>query len=191
MPNATITDIIMILAVFLGPIVAVRITRYIDDRKEKRERQLNIFRVLMATRAATLSPGHIEALNLIDVEFETRVKKNKKILSAWRAYLNHVGDRNFPQETWYSRRTELLIKILHEMSIVLNYDFDETQIKTSVYSPEAHGEMEDDQTAIRRGLRNVVEGKTVIPMYVVNLPDTQQGRNTENDVQQANKQIDN
>ncbi len=51
----TITDWLMITAVFLGPIVAVRLTRYLDDRKEVRARKLEIFKTLMATRAYTSS----------------------------------------------------------------------------------------------------------------------------------------
>ena len=56
------------------------------------------------------------------------------------------------------------------MATVLGFDFDKVHIRRSVYSPVAHGELEDDQTAIRRGVRALIEGKVVLPMYVVNLP---------------------
>ncbi|WP_416208208.1 DUF6680 family protein [Halomonas sp.] len=55
----------MITAVFLGPVVAVRLTRYLDNQKEIRERKVNIFKTLMATRAYTVSWAHVEALNRI------------------------------------------------------------------------------------------------------------------------------
>jgi len=51
----TIADWLMITAVFLGPIVAVRLTRYLDDQKEIRARKLDIFKTLMATRAYNVS----------------------------------------------------------------------------------------------------------------------------------------
>lgn len=69
------TEIIMVLAVFLGPVVAVRLTRFLDDRKEVRERKLWIFKTLMATRAYTLAQTHVEALNRIDLEFEPTIQK--------------------------------------------------------------------------------------------------------------------
>lgn len=49
----TIADWLMILAVLLGPIIAVRLTRYLDTKKEERERKLSVFKTLMATRAYT------------------------------------------------------------------------------------------------------------------------------------------
>ena len=65
-----VTDLIMIAAVFLGPIVAVRLTRYLDNRKEIKERKLEIFKSLMATRSYIVSWLHVEALNRIDLEFD-------------------------------------------------------------------------------------------------------------------------
>ena len=50
-----IADLVMILAVFAGPIVAVQLSRYLDRKKEIHERKLVIFKTLMATRATTLS----------------------------------------------------------------------------------------------------------------------------------------
>ncbi|MFX6755224.1 DUF6680 family protein, partial [Acinetobacter baumannii] len=59
-------DILMIIAVLLSPVIAVQVTRYLDNKKEARERQLWVFKTLMATRALSLSPHHVEALNRID-----------------------------------------------------------------------------------------------------------------------------
>ena len=74
-----LTDILTVAAIFLGPIVAVRLTRYLDDRKETRGRKIHIFKVLMATRGTALSPMHVEALNLIDLEFSAKNKKKKRL----------------------------------------------------------------------------------------------------------------
>ena len=71
----TVTDLIMIAAVFLGPIVAVRLTRYLDNRKEIKERKLEIFKSLMATRSYIVSWLHVEALNRIDLEFDRNQDK--------------------------------------------------------------------------------------------------------------------
>ena len=90
-------------AVFIGPIVAVRLTRYLDNKKEARERRLWIFKTLMATRATTLSPHHIEALNRIDLEFDGKSLGDREVIDAWKAYLDLLGDMKVPQEQWGMR----------------------------------------------------------------------------------------
>ncbi len=77
MDKITIADWFMIGAVFLGPIVAVQLTRYLDNKKEIRERKLWVFKTLMATRASALSPHHVEALNRIDLEFDSNHRQGK------------------------------------------------------------------------------------------------------------------
>jgi hypothetical protein len=165
----TIADGLMIFAVLLGPIVAVRLTRYLDDRKEMRERKLWIFKTLMATRAYTLSPLHVEALNRIDLEFEVRKKNEKQVLDTWKQYLDLLGSRDLSPEQWNLRRTDLLVELLNHMGKCVGYDFDKTQIKNGTYSPVAHGRIEEQQEAIRQGIVDLMEGRRVIPMFVTNL----------------------
>lgn len=76
----------------------------------------------------------------------------------------------YPPEQWNIKRVELLVELLHKMAQVLDYDFDKTHIKNSSYMPMAHGNIEDEQKAIRAGLIQVLEGKLPIPMTVVNWP---------------------
>lgn len=166
----TIADWLMITAVFLGPVVAVRLTRYLDDKKEVRARKLDIFKTLMATRAYNLSWTHIEALNRIDLEFDKSHKKEKEVIEAWKEYLDLLGDTSIPMDQWGVKRVDLLIELLHKMARVLDYDFDKTHIKNSSYSPRAHGETEEQQNALRKGLIEVLEGKRQLPMSITNWP---------------------
>ena len=164
----TIADGLMIFAVLLGPIVAVRLTRYLDEQKEVRERKLGIFKTLMATRAYTLSPGHVEALNRIDLEFSANRRGEKKVIENWRAYLDLLGDRGIPQEQWGTRRVDLLVELLYHMGQSLGYDFDKTQIKNGTYAPVGHGRVEEEQAAIRTSLLEVLSGDRAVPMHVTN-----------------------
>lgn len=166
----TIADWLMISAVFLGPIVAVRLTRYLDDKKEVRGRKLDIFKTLMATRVYNVSWSHVEALNRIDLEFDKNNKKEKEVIEAWKEYLDLLGNTGIPIEQWGVKRIELLVELLHKMAKVLNYDFDKTHIKNSSYSPRVHGETEEQQNILRRGLVEVLEGKRSIPMEITNWP---------------------
>jgi len=172
-----LTVVLTVAAIFLGPIVAVQLTRYLDDKKEVRERKLRVFKVLMTTRGYTLSPGHVESLNMIDLEFNGKSKKEKEVINAWKVYLDHLGNSTITGDQWGVRRIDLFVDLLHQMAKVLKFEFDKVHIKNAVYSPRAHGELEDDQTAIRRGFRELLECKRIIPMYVTNLhapPPSQQ-----------------
>jgi hypothetical protein len=169
--SMTIADWLMILAVLLGPIIAVQLTRYLDNIKEVRERKLNIFKTLMATRAYTISWDHVMTLNRIDLEFNKKNKKEKAVIEAWKAYLDLLGDKNITGEQWIVKRIDLLVELLHKMALVLDYDFDKTHIKNSSYSPVAHGNIENEQTAIRKELIELLEGKRHLPMYITNWPN--------------------
>jgi Family of unknown function (DUF6680) len=167
----TMADWIMVFAVSVSPLLAVQATRWVDIARENRLRRVYIFRVLMATRAAGLSQNHVEALNLIPVEFDKASGKDKNVIEAWKVYLGHLNDGEFPAEQWLTRKTDLLVELLYEMSRRLKYDFDRDHIRRSVYSPSAHGELEDDNRAIRKCFRELLECKRPLPMFVTNLPE--------------------
>lgn len=168
-----IQDWLMILSVLAGPIIAVQLTRFVDSKKEQRDRKLQIFKTLMATRAYTVSPQHVEALNRIDLEFSNKHKKERNVVYAWKEYLDLLGDTDMPRDQWGTKRVELLVELLHSMAHVLNYEFDKTHIKNSAYAPVAHGDIEAQQTAVRMGVIKILEGKCELPMYVTNLHPTE------------------
>jgi hypothetical protein len=169
----TIADWLMIAVVFIGPIVAVRLTRFLDDRREIRDRKLNIFKTLMATRAYNVSWPHVEALNRIDLEFEKDDPKERAVLNAWKEYHDLLGDKHLSPEQWAAKRVDLLVELLHKMALVLNYDFDKTHIKNSSYAPKVHGDMEAQQEAFRRMMIELLEGKR--PLIVMPPPPSGSG----------------
>ncbi len=169
MSSVTITDWLIILAIILGPIIAVQLTKYIDSKKEDTKRKLDIFKTLMSTRAYTISWEHVKALNTIDLEFNNSNPKEKEVLNAWKAYLHLLGSDS-TTASWREQRVELLADLLHKMAIVLSYDFDKTHIKTSSYSPVAHADIEDEQLIIRRGVIEMLQGKKSLPMHITQLP---------------------
>ncbi len=169
----TIADWLMIAAVLLGPIIAVQLTRHLDNKKEERERKLQVFKTLMATRSYAVSWDHVGALNRIDLEFDKDDKKEKAVIEAWKAYLDLLRDGSISSEQWNIKRIDLFVELLHKMAQVLDYDFDKTHIKNSSYSPEAHGNIEEEQKALRTGLIEVLAGKRSIPMTVVNWSQNQ------------------
>ena len=165
-----ITDIIMIVAIVIGPIAAVWITERLRKKEDKRNRQVHIYRMLMATRAAGLAPQHVEALNLVETEFSSGSKKDNTVVSAWKLYLSHLNDKNYPPESWGARRADLLVELLYEMSQALGYGHDKAAIKTGAYYPQGYGEIEGEQQALRRGLLQVLAGQNHINIAMTSFP---------------------
>ena len=156
-----------IIAIILGPIVALWIQRNSEERREKRNRKLVIFKELMATRATTLSPRHVDALNAIEVEFSKGGGKVEKlVLDTWRLYLEHLntsGTLSGDQlQRWVERKLELLIDLLYEMSRALQYDFDKVALKKNIYAPRGHSELEIDQRLLRQQVIEITAGKRPI-----------------------------
>jgi hypothetical protein len=75
----------IVFATLLGPVLAVQAQKWIERARERKQRKIGIFRTLMATRAAFLSPAHVEALNAVPIEFYG----NRKIVNSWKEYLDY------------------------------------------------------------------------------------------------------
>lgn len=175
-----IKDWITISAVILGPILAVQAQKLIESIKGRKERKLRLFHTLMETRATRLSGQHVSALNMIDLEFYGRSlfgkrwqsEADKKVTNAWKVYNDHLNNR-VPDErldAWTDKSFELFTSLLYAMAQSLGYDFDEVQLKRGCYNPVRHGRIESEQTRIREGLVEVLDGKRSIPMAVTYLP---------------------
>ncbi|MDZ7852155.1 MAG: DUF6680 family protein [Halomonas sp.] len=104
------------------------------------------------------------------LEFDKNHKKERDVIDAWKEYLDLLNNSTIPIDQWGVKRVDLLVELLHKMARVLNYDFDKTHIKNSSYSPRAHGETEDEQAALRRGLIEVLGGNRPLPMFITNFP---------------------
>jgi hypothetical protein len=116
----TISDWLVIFAILAAPIVALQIQKYIEDRKEIRARKMQIFRTLMATRATRLDSKHVEALNMIDIEFF----ESKKITEAWKLLLDNFV--NYPKDIKdpnYQVQLNLCVEKSNNLFINLLYEF--------------------------------------------------------------------
>ncbi len=172
----TISDGLMLVAVLLAPILAVQVQKALERYREDRARKLQVFKTLMATRAATLSPEHVQALNMIDLEFHG--PKHRAVTVAWKEYLDHLAmfpkdDEKF-QVVWADKRADLLTGLLMEMGKSLEYQFDAVQVKKGIYAPEGHAQIEDEQVLLRRGLIQLLYGNRSLKMDVQSFPVDEQ-----------------
>jgi hypothetical protein len=166
--DMTISDGFMITAVVLGPILAVQVQKFIEKWNEARGRKLGIFKTLMATRGARLSPQHVQALNMIDLEFSSDNPKEKTVLDAWKTYLEHLY--NVPRDSqdpnyqtkftlWDSKSSEYLIALLSAMGKSAGFVFDEVQLKKGAYTPQGYIDLETENSLIRRGTLDILYGR--------------------------------
>ena len=166
-------NFLTVLAILLAPLIALRVSRFLDKRKEDKARRLDVFRTLMATRAAGLSPQHVEALNRIDIEFYG----DEEVLGPWKVYHDHLtlaanikDDEKGKWDTWTSKTGDLLTNLLFKMAKSLGYKFDEIQIKRGHHYPKGYAENFMDQLIIRRGLVDIFVGKKAFPVLAAVLP---------------------
>jgi hypothetical protein len=165
-----LADIAIILATGLGPILAVQVQKIFEKRRATEGRRLQIFRMLMATRATRLSPAHVEALNAIPVEFYGNSQALRQIQDDWKSYLDTLANKDLTGQVIAEKRNNAFIDMLYSMSRFIGYSFSKSAIENDVYRPEGHVIIETDQEIIRRGLAKILSGETMIPMAVKEFP---------------------
>ena len=154
-----------VLAVVLSPVLALCLTVWWNNKQEAKKRKIDIFRVLMATRAEGLSRLHVEALNKIDIEFYG----DESVIGSWKLYLNHLNNYN-NDKAWQDKRADLLIDLLFQMAHSLGYKFNKADIKRDFYRPQAYIDLEADQRIIRKGLVDIFQKKELFPIFAVVSP---------------------
>lgn len=174
----TVSDWMIVCATLLGPIVAVQVQKAIERARDSRNQKTWVFHQLMATRAAQLSPQHVQALNMIDLAFYEkgpgrRRKTAQRVLDQWKEYLDHLSDRELRDrdgDGWLSKAEDLQVDLLVVIGQDVGFTFDRVQLRKGAYNPEAHGRLEDEQNQVRRLAISVLEGRTSLSMHVASLP---------------------
>lgn len=158
------------LAVLVSPLFALEVQKRLEDRRASLDRKMAIFRKLMTTRATQMSPAHVEALNGIEVEFYAKGGPDKKVLDAWRLYINHLNTQAGNGDAlnrWVDKKGDLLIDLLYEMSQRLKYDIDKVTMQKNAYHPLGFVEIETEQHALRKAALAVFSGERPIQATVV------------------------
>lgn len=162
----------IVLATFCGPIAAVQAQMFLDRRRAQRNRREQIFYTLMRTRATSLSPEHVQALNAVPLEF----RGVKDITDAYKTYINHVyTPMPVPPadpKPWVDLRIDLLIDIMAKMAAKLGYKYTTVELKRDYYNPIWHSTVETEQNTIRQGLAKALSGSG-IPVEVKGDPEAQ------------------
>jgi len=158
----TTLGVAIVIATFAGPICAVIVTRWVDNKRALRNRQLEVFRALMRTRKNAIQPDHVNALNLVEIEFHNA----ETVLSAYRDLMRHInsgGAGTDPQ--WTDKHRSFLTKLLSAMAANLGYKIEQLDVFEGGYYPSGWGTESEQQLAIRLGLLELLSGKRSLPVH--------------------------
>ena len=173
MNRATVLfNVLTLIAIFTGPIVAIQLQRVLERRRERQQRKLFIFRSIMSNRASILNVHYVQALNLIDIDFAGDAKIDKAVRTAWKILLDHLSPPAEKKRTAAEiaaaneRAIDLRVALMKTMADALGYEFDEVQIKKGSYLPTGHTDIENEQNQMRKRLLEVLKGDRRIPVGV-------------------------
>lgn len=155
-------EISTLLAIFFGPVIAVLVTRYIDRLRERRSRRMEIFRSLMTTRRLKLSPEHVSALNLIEIEYY----KNERVLEKWKAYVDHLQTSEGDPKRWNELADAYYTELVQAIGRTLGYNIEQLSIFQGGYAPRGWEMVEAEQTQFRKLVIEVLEGNRPFPIIM-------------------------
>jgi Family of unknown function (DUF6680) len=178
---------ISLAAIFLAPLLAVQAQKLIESARDKRARRERLFHILMGTRAARVSAEHVQALNMIDLEFygarflgmRFRLAGNRRITECWREYRDHLNSHpgvdaeKHTIDAWGEAGNTFFVALLHALSQCLGYDFDRVELAKGVYSPTAHFKTAITQIALQEWLLGVANGTQSVPLRVTQSDEEQ------------------
>lgn len=146
----------IVLATFAGPVAAILVSALMTTKQEGRgrlrESRMWLFRTLLRTRGIAINVDHVAALNLVEIEFY----KIEPVLAAWRNYMNHLnsvpGDHDMSppeQAVFDDTRTDLLAKLLFQISGHLGFTMSEIDLKKGGYAPSGWAARDQQEHALK------------------------------------------
>lgn len=145
-----VKDAVSIIAILVGPVFAVLITLWWQQWKEKRDRKLNLFTVLMAHRRSLVPTNEwVNALNLIDVVFAD----HPKVVALWHD-LYVLLYTSPPQE---QAKAHKYLELLSAMAIVLGFPHLQQTDIDKFYIPQVHIDSATAQAELQAQLLRVLQ----------------------------------
>jgi hypothetical protein len=168
--STIILSLVTIVAIVVGPILALYVQRKLDEERAAQGRKFAIFRNLMAHRATRLNPAFVEALNAIEVEFYASDGSTNKVIEAWHEYCEHLYHPDFSDpakvDAVANKATDLLHNLLSEMSEYLGYHFERGILRRMLYYPRGWGDTEQEQAALRKATLEIFSGNKPLHMTI-------------------------
>lgn len=125
-------EIVTLIAIALSPAIAVLISIWVHNWREKRQHKKLIFSSLMSSRHQIISDEIVRALNMIDVVFYNK----KKVRELWHEYYDMLLNEGLNNSTGWKQRDTKRLELIHEMAKAIGYGKEITHIDVDrVYMP--------------------------------------------------------
>ena len=127
-------EALTLLAIVLGPVIAVSITLFFEKRRKLREQRVQTVRMLVSTRHLPSDPAYTTAINMIPIDFNS----NRRVMAAWHAYIDIIrypapaGSEEQKLKDMLSKQTKLIFEALK----CLDYELSETDIQATPYAAD-------------------------------------------------------
>src|SRR5207253_2931583 len=117
-------------------------------------------------------PDAVRALNSIDTVFDKR--SDKRVREAWQAVLAHVNtsqgtatdkqQREEQARKWNEKLLDLRVDLYQALGTAVGYNHTIEYIKTHLYAPQYHAEVEEELSMIRKQFAKAItdEGLRVV-----------------------------
>jgi len=134
----TKTEMITIIALFVGPLLAVGIQLFFEQRRKRLARQFELLDTLMAYRRNMTNIACVGAINRIDLVFY----KFPSVRSRLKTLFDHMErERTLPDNEkagGWDKRADLFAELISEIANVCGYNFDHTVVKDNSYHPQGY-----------------------------------------------------
>lgn len=147
-------EVVNIIALLFSPIIAVLITVYLQNIKDKRREKYQIFMTLMATRNRPPTEEITRALNMIDVVF----CKDKKIRRLWGEYFGMLCNEGLNNPVGWKQREQKNLEMITAIAENIGYKNEISSLDVDrVYLPIGLKDQLDSAAEIVSELKRVLK----------------------------------
>jgi hypothetical protein len=166
-----IDTVAIVAATIIGPLSAVLITLWHQDRSQKYQRRLHIFRLLTQWRGNWLHPDWVGALNLIPVEFAGKTD----VLHSFNLLIEKLTDPGFGAEgeelsQAYNRAEAVFIELMQKLARILRIDLAGLDLRTRLYAPRGWWREQQATQALRTDASALLNGERALRVTIVGAP---------------------
>lgn len=162
-------DWAVVAATLIGPIVAVLITLWHQERSMKRRSRQELFVAMMKTRRHPTNAEFVGALNLLPVHFFA----DKAVMERYVQLIAVFDDPAWFMPDAAQRLNEQaslkVAYLLSEMSRAVGRPVEQLQILRGAYAPQGWQDEEQAQKAVRTALTQILMGHRSLPIWVAQL----------------------